>query len=220
MSSRGYHKPNPQSTEYFSSCHAKSAFHRSFITREGTISRTQLQGLRPCLPSHESSWHRLDTMLFRYHPCFALPVERAPKPDEIIYWPNENGITVTCPSGIILVLIRVPAKMWPVAWFEYPDRPDPEVFLFESDIAEKIPIDDRTQDFSLEAISAGSARVKFDWKPIIKNGRGVIQQDGTEMFRSRMVGSGETEGSVDTPDAIFKFKYMTSKLTNIRTSNP
>ena len=196
--------------------HAEIAFHRTFITREGQISRTQLQGLRPCLPAHESNWHRLDCMLFRYHPCFALPVEKPILPDEIVYWPCENGIIVTSPSGIILVLIRVPGKQWPVAWFEYPDRPDAEVFLFESDIVDKMPIDERVQNFTLEAISAGGGRVTIDWKPVVKMGRTCLEQDGTEMFRSRMVGMGSTEGSIDSPDAIFNFKYMTSKLINIR----
>ena len=134
-----------------------------------------------------------------------------------MYWPNENGIVVTSPSGVILVLIRVPGKAWPVAWFDYPERPDPEVFLFESDIAEKIPMDDRTQEFTLEVISAGGGRVRIDWKRVIQSGRGYIQTQGTEMFRSRMVGGGKTEGTVDSPDAIFKYEFMTSSLTNIRT---
>ena len=195
---------------------ADIAFHRSFITREGQISRTQLQGLRPCLPSHESAWHRLDCMIFRFHPCFALPVERSAMPDEIMYWPNANGIIVTAPSGVILVMIRVPSKVWPVAWFEYPDRPDPEVFLFEADIVEKIPMDDRTQDFTLQVFSAGGGKVDINWREVIRVSRGSLEHDGTEMFRSRMVGGLETEGSSDSPDAIFKFKNMTSHLINIR----
>jgi hypothetical protein len=79
-------------------------------------------------------------------------------------------------------------------------------------------MDDKTQDFILEVISAGGGRVLIDWKQVIRDGRGYIQQEGTEMFRSRMVGMGMTAGTKDSPDAIFRFTYMTSKLVNLRMS--
>jgi hypothetical protein len=98
-------------------------------------------------------------------------MEKPIPPDEIIYWPCENGLIVSSPSSITLVLIRVVGKSWPVAWFEYVTVPDKEVFLFQSD----------------------------------------------EVVRSRMVGGGNTEGSSDSGDVVFKSQLITVGLKNIRT---
>lgn len=196
------------------------AFHRTFITHEGQNSRTQLQGLRPCLPAHEATWHRLDCIIFRYNPHFRLPSEREIQADEVVYLPIENGLILTSPSGIILILIRVYGKPFPVGWFEYPDRPEPEVFLFESDIVDRIPEDDRAleREISLEAVSAGGGRVRIDWKRIMRDGRTYIPQQPTEVFQSRMVGKGTTEGSQDLGFFIFNSGFMTSGLMSLRMS--
>jgi Putative peptidase family len=194
------------------------AFHRTFVTREGFNSRTQLQGVRPCLPPHESSWHRLDCIQFRYHPSFALPMEHSIPPDEIIYWPCENGLIVSSPSSIILVLIRVVGKSWPVAWFEYVTVPDKEVFLFQSDLVDRMPIDEREKEMLLEVLSAGGGRVRFNWKSVMKAGRTHVPEQGGEVFRSRMVGGGNTEGSTDSGDVVFKSQLITVALINIRIS--
>src|ERR1700694_2382818 len=117
--------------------------------------------------------------MFRYHPCFALPAEKPVRPDKVVYWPCENGVIVTAPSGIILILIRVTGKAFPVAWFEYPVTPDKEVFLFESDLVDRMPMDEREKEISLEGISAGGGRVQFHWKTVMKYGRThVPEYDG------------------------------------------
>lgn len=144
-------------------------------------------------------------------------MEGTAQPDQIMYWPCENGLIVTAPTGIILVVIRVPQKSFPVAWFEYPDRPEREAFLFESDLVEKMPQEERGKDIQIEVVSAGGGRVRVDWKWVMRAGKTHISQLSTEIFRSRMVGRRTTEGSVDSGDFIFKSRYMTSALVNIRT---
>jgi Putative peptidase family len=190
------------------------------VTNEGQNSRTQLQGLRPCLPVHESSWHRLDCILFRYHPCFRLPIETERQPDQVVYFPCENGLIITAPTGIILILIRVPGRSFPIAWFEYPSQPEKEVFLFESDIIERLPEEERNteQKLLLEAISEGGGRVRIDWARIMKEGRTHIPQHPTEIFQSRMVGYGNTQNSTDLGYFIFNNKFMTTAIVNIRIS--
>jgi hypothetical protein len=204
---------------FFSIRNLMLAIHRAFVTQEGQISATQLQGLRPCLPAHEPSWHRLDCLQFRYNPLFRLPVELANPPDEVIYWPCENGIIITSPSGIIAITIRLTAKKFPVAWFEYPDRSESEVFLFESDILERIPADLRTpdQEILLEGISAGGGKVLIDWGLAMKEGKTHIPHHSSEVFRSRMVGRGKTAGSKNLGYFIFNSQLMTSPLTNLST---
>ena len=188
------------------------------MTQEGQISATQLQGLRPCLPAHEPSWHRLDCLQFRYNQLFRLPAELPTPADEVIYWPCENGLIVTSPSGIIVITVRVPSEKFPVAWFEYRDRPESEVFLFESDIIERIPADMRTpdQEMVLEGISAGGGKAQINWGRTMKEGRTLIPHHPTEIFQSRMVGRGKTEGSKNLGYFIFNSHLLTSALTNLR----
>jgi hypothetical protein len=71
-------------------------------------------------------------------------------------------------------------------------------------------------------MSAGGGRVRIDWKRIISDGRTHIPQQTTEIFQSRMVGKGATEGSADLGFFIFNGDFMTSGLINLRIcmSNP
>ena len=114
----------------------------------------------------------------------------------------------------------MPGRKFPVGWFEYPDRAENEVFLFESDIMERMPIEERQigLEISLEAVSAGGGRCKFDWRTEMKEGRSHIAQQEAEVFRSRMVGKGGTEGSKDMGYFIFNSQFMTSGLINLRIS--
>jgi Jacalin-like lectin domain len=147
-----------------------------------------------------------------------LPVELQVNPDEVVYWPCENGLIVAASSGIILILIRLSEKSFPVACFEYTDRPENEVFLFETDIIEKLPEIERKPgvEIRLEAISAGGGRVDIDWQKIMEEGKSHLSEENTDMFESRMVGNGDTEGSQDLGYFIFNSPFMTSGLTNLR----
>jgi hypothetical protein len=140
-------------------------------------------------------------------------------PDEVMFWPCENGLIVTAPSGIAMILIRVAGKLFPVGWFEYPERPEHEVFLFETDIIERMPAYERDNEILLEVISAGGGRCRVDWKWVMKYGKTHVPQQINEVFRSRMVGRGKTEGSTDLGDIIFKDQFTSSGLTNIRMSS-
>ena len=173
--------------------------------------------MKPCLPTHESTWHRLDCVQFRYHPFFRLPIEIPVRVDEAVYWPVENGLIVTAPSGIILILIRVVGKSFPVSWFEYPIQPEKEVFLFESDLVDRLPMDDKEKEMFIEGISTGGGRIRFNWKAVMKGGRTHVPERGGEVFRSLEVGGGDTEGSKDTKDIIFKSQLITTDLIAIRT---
>ncbi|PGH18904.1 hypothetical protein AJ80_04323 [Polytolypa hystricis UAMH7299] len=84
-----------------------SLLNRTFITRETYSTRTKSPGLRPCLPTDECSWHRLDTLRFRFHPCFRLPSDvPAVSGDDIQAWPVDNGkVLITCASGIAFIEI-------------------------------------------------------------------------------------------------------------------
>ncbi|CBF76565.1 zinc metalloproteinase family protein [Aspergillus nidulans FGSC A4] len=78
---------------------------RSFVTREPFSTRTKTQGLHPCLPQDECTWHRLDTLRFRFHPCFRLPNDAPMSSDDSVQvWPVENGrILLTATTGIAFI---------------------------------------------------------------------------------------------------------------------
>lgn len=80
-------------------------FNRSFLTKEPFATRTKAQGLKVCLPNDECSWHRLDALRFRFHPCFRLPSDPSPSSDDSVQvWPVENGkILFTASSGIAFI---------------------------------------------------------------------------------------------------------------------
>ena len=139
-------------------------------------------------------------------------------PDEVMYWPCENGLIATAPSGIALILIRIAIKTFPVAWFEYPERPEHEVFIFDSDIVQRLPPEEREggHDIFLEVISAGGGRVRLDWNKVMKEGRTRIPQQSAEIFQSRMVGKGCTQGSRDLGFFIFNGDFMVSGLVHLR----
>lgn len=78
---------------------------RTFMTREPFSTRTKTQGLKLCLPQDECSWHRLDVLRFRFHPCFRLPGD-APmiSDDSVQVWPVESGkILFTATSGVAFI---------------------------------------------------------------------------------------------------------------------
>ncbi|PGH35523.1 hypothetical protein GX50_01625 [[Emmonsia] crescens] len=96
---------------------------RSFTTREPYSTRTQSQGLRLCLNEDECTWHRLDTLRFRFHPCFRLPRDSPPTSDDAIQvWPVDNGrILVTSSAGIAFIEIYVDDDEICRSYLEYVD---------------------------------------------------------------------------------------------------
>lgn len=84
---------------------------RTFTTREPFSTRTKSQGLKPCLPSDECGWHRLDALRFRFHPCFRLPSDAPLSSDDSVQvWPVENGkILFTASAGIAFIELYGPA---------------------------------------------------------------------------------------------------------------
>ncbi|KAL5357908.1 putative peptidase family-domain-containing protein [Aspergillus floccosus] len=96
-------------------------FNRSFVTREPYSTRTKTQGLKLCLPQDECSWHRLDALRFRFHPCFRLPGDAPVSSDDSVQvWPVENGkILITASSGIAFVELYAEGEQMCHNFMEY-----------------------------------------------------------------------------------------------------
>lgn len=79
---------------------------RTFNCRESYSTRIKAQGSRLCLPDQECSWHRLDCLRFRFHPCFRLPHDKLPLncEESIQVWTIENNsAVVTSSKGLAFV---------------------------------------------------------------------------------------------------------------------
>ncbi|OJD15078.1 hypothetical protein AJ78_04649 [Emergomyces pasteurianus Ep9510] len=104
-------------------CHDSVSLNRSFTTREPYSTRTKSQGPRLCLNEDECTWHRLDSLRFRFHQCFRLPRDIPPCSDDSIQvWPVDNGkILVTSSAGIAFIEIYVDDDEICRSYLEYVD---------------------------------------------------------------------------------------------------
>ena len=97
---------------------------RSFLVREPDAPHRQQAGLGPCLPEHEISWHRLDMLRFRSHPCFRLATD-ASVADEggAQVWPTDGELIVTARAGVAFVEILVAGEPFVQHFLEFAEQP-------------------------------------------------------------------------------------------------
>jgi len=118
---------------------------RTFLTREAYSTRTRSKG-GPITQQDECTWHRLDCLRFRSHPCFRLPNDPALNPDDSVQgWPMEGGssLAVTAATGIAYVEVYADGDDVCRAWVEYlPENGAPilrMVSLSEQDLRARLP---------------------------------------------------------------------------------
>ena len=136
---------------------------RTFVTKEPYSTRTKQPGLQPCLPEHEPSWHRLDAVRFRSHPCFRLVTDSPVHPDDSIeVWPIDQGrLLVTAKSGISFIELRAEGQELCETWIEYSEREEglpKQVTLLESDIRNRLAPELKQKKVSLEIFSHGQGK--------------------------------------------------------------
>ena len=138
-------------------------FNRTFLCREPYSTRTKSPGMRLVLPKDECNWHRLDTLRFKYHPCFRLPTDAPLNPDESIQiWPIDNGkIIVTAPTGIAFVEIFADNEDLCRSWIEYSNGdvqaggPPRQILLSEDDLRDRLNHNKKVKIIKLKVFSAG-----------------------------------------------------------------
>ncbi|KAL2163709.1 hypothetical protein VTH06DRAFT_5767 [Thermothelomyces fergusii] len=136
---------------------------RSFLTREAYSTRARSKG-GFVSQEDECTWHRLDCLHFRSHPCFRLPNDPVLSPDDSIQgWPMENGtLTVTATTGIAYVEIYGEGDDVCHAWIEYqPENGGPvlrSVSLNEHELRARLPEGKRkgVLRISVKSYSGGS----------------------------------------------------------------
>lgn len=93
---------------------------RSFLAREAYSTRTKEKG-GLVLENDECTWHRLDCLHFRSHPCFRLPNDPPVHPDDSVQaWTVEGGsVMVTAPTGISYVELYSNGEETCHTWIEF-----------------------------------------------------------------------------------------------------
>ena len=168
---------------------------RTFTSREPYSTRTKLPGQRLCLTKDECAWHRLDTLRFRFHPCFQLPTDPASTPDSSIQvWTVDAGtVLVTAASGVAWVELSPEGDDLCHTWIEYLDQLSPprQITLTENMLRERLPEEKRKRKITIKIFSCGGAEHEVtDFSALAspsKESR-IKLPDGRPAFRSSLLG--------------------------------
>ena len=175
-------------------------FNRTFITAEPYSTRTNEPGIRPCLPSAECAWHRLDTLRFRSHPCFRLAMDPPTHSEKgVQVWCVDNGqFMITAKSGVSFIELYNEGHDFCEAWIEYLGRdgseaPPKQVTISETELRNRLPADRRSKKLRLEVFSCGGESFTVDdtSKAVskVKMPRGMTGFLGPKFGASRLEGS-------------------------------
>lgn len=177
---------------------------RTFTCREPYSTRTKQQGQRLCLPKDECTWHRLDALRFRFHPCFQLPTDQAGIPDSTIQvWSVENGsVLITAATGVAWIELFPEGDELCHHWIEYFDQANlpsgapRQVTLTERELKERLPDNKRKKKLKLRVFSCGGADHTVDDFAKLTGKEGMIKlPDGRPGFRSSKLGHSQMQGS-------------------------
>ncbi|EMD00319.1 hypothetical protein BAUCODRAFT_145604 [Baudoinia panamericana UAMH 10762] len=196
---------------------------RSFITREAYSTRTQQQGQRLCLPKDECAWHRLDTLRFRFHPCFQLPTDPAqPADNSVQLWTVDSGtVLATSATGVAWIEI-FPEDDLCRHWLEFldnsPSGAPRQVTLTEQMLRERLPDDRRKKNLKLKIFSCGGGELEVeDFSKLASSKDSRLKlPDSRPAFRSSKLGFSQMENSTPTEIILGSCQKPARLLRNIR----
>lgn len=179
---------------------------RTFTCREPYSTRTKQQGQRLCLPKDECKWHRLDTLRFRFHPCFQLPTDPALNADTSIQvWSVDNGaVLVTAATGIAWIEITPEGDDVCHYWIEYLDQSSSpagaprQVTLTEQTLREQLPDGKRKKQLRLKIqvfSCGGSDHTVDDFSKLASKEGSIKLPDSRFGFKSSKLGFSQMQGS-------------------------
>ena len=146
-------------------------FNRTFLVKEPYSTRTKSQGLRICRQEDECTWHRLDVLRFRYHPCFRLPTDEPliNQEDTVQVYPIGSGkVLLVAATGIPFIEIYYEGEQFCKHWLEYLSA-DPrngslprQITVTEIELRSKLPEDKRKKKLNLRVFSGNSHSVTIE----------------------------------------------------------
>ncbi|KAK9772725.1 hypothetical protein AB5N19_14265 [Seiridium cardinale] len=179
---------------------------RTFLAREAYCTRTKSKG-GLVLQADECTWHRLDCLRFKSHPCFRAPNDPVLNLDESVQaWPVEDAkVLVTAPTGVAYLEIYQPGDDLCHAWIEYPSENGSvqrNITLTEKELRDRLPEDKRQgklkvaikslaggtldiDDFHVLCSKASSLKLAFGIGPLARmafrgNKLGLSQMEGSQ----------------------------------------
>lgn len=179
---------------------------RTFLTREPFATRTKTQGLKLCLPQDECSWHRLDTLRFRFHPCFRLPGD-APvgSDDSVSVWPVENGkIVFTASTGIAFMELYAEGDNVCHSFIEYLNSESSsnglprQVTVTESELRQRVYGTEKEKKKSIRVVvySGALGSHNIDSVSNLKSKQNLVKLPKSHTgYRGNKVGLSQLEGS-------------------------
>lgn len=199
---------------------------RTFLCREPYSTRTRSQGLRLCLPKDECSWHPLDTLRFRHHPCFRLPTDLPLHVDDSIQiWAIDNGkVVVTAATGIAFIEIFTEGDEICHAWIECSNNDGGisggvarQVMLAESDVKARLPDDKKNKRIKIVIHSGGQAEQTVEDFSQFKSKSAIVKlPNGQPGFRGSKLGASQQEGSHPQEVLLESATIQTKVLTSIK----
>lgn len=199
---------------------------RTFLCREPYSTRLKSQGPRLCLPKDECTWHRLDCLRFRYHPCFRLPTDMPLNSDDSVQvWAVDNGkVLITAATGVAFIEIFVEGDDVCHSHIEYVNidgnnssGPPRQVVLTEMDLRERIPEDRRNKKLKLEIHSVGQGKnIVEDFGQLTSKSLMLKLPNGQMGFKSSKLGFSQMDGSRPEEVILKSALGQTKLLTCIR----
>ncbi|KAI4283188.1 MAG: hypothetical protein L6R38_002341 [Xanthoria sp. 2 TBL-2021] len=200
-------------------------FNRTFTCREPYSTRAKSPGMGLTLPKDECGWHRLDTLRFRFHPCFRTPADIAICGDESVrVWPVENGkVIVTAPTGIHFVEIFASGDDTCHSWIEYSNvdglsnNPPRQMVLTEDDLLSRLAQDRKQKRLRLSIHSVGQGNHTVEDFSQLKSKSSVVKMpNGQTGFKSSQLGTSQQTGSRPEQVILESAMKQTKLLTSIR----
>ncbi|KAI9929052.1 hypothetical protein ASPWEDRAFT_105166 [Aspergillus wentii DTO 134E9] len=196
---------------------------RSFMTREPFSTRTKTQGLKLCLPQDECSWHRLDALRFRFHPCFRLPGDApAISDDSVQVWPVESGkILFTASSGIAFMELYAEGDNVCHNFIEYLNSESSsnglprKITVTESELRQRLfgTEKEKKKQVKIVVYSGALGSLAIDDITSLRSKLSLVKLPKGTGFRGGRLGSGKLDGSQPEQlllDCAFQTKLLTS----------
>ncbi|KAJ9647144.1 hypothetical protein H2199_002130 [Coniosporium tulheliwenetii] len=197
---------------------------RTFTINEPYSTRTKSQGQRVLRQEDECTWHRLDCLRFRYHPCFRQPADVPMSADDSIQvWSvGNNQVLVTATSGIAFIELYPEGDDVCHYWLEYPEPsanggPIKQITLTEADLRSRLPEEKRNRKLKLELHSCGQGKhIVEDFSALLSKSNRVKLPDGRAGFKGSKLGFSQMDGSKPQELILESAFIQTKLLTSIK----
>ena len=199
---------------------------RTFLMSEAYCTRTKRPGIRLVKREDECNWHRLDTLRFKYHPCFQLPTDGALNPDDSIQlWPTDSGkLVVTAATGIAFVELYADDEEFCKAWIEYggadvqASGPPRQVTLTEDDLRSHLNHNKKARAIKVKVFSARLGEESIDnIVHLFKAKEHIIKLPNGQLgFKGRKLGDSRQDGTMPQQILLESAFVQTKLMTCIR----